>query len=294
MTSTPVGIQVGDVRVVALDDGRYPVDMTELAGIGRDDAIRLTCACGLDCSALPVNAFLLQLPHGNVLVDAGAGSQAGSSLGHMAANLAVLDIEPGAIAHVLLTHLHLDHVAGLLATDGSAQFPNAEICLHEKEAAFWLDGDIDAKWTERTQRNAAKARAALAPYHGRILRVMTGEVLPGIAIVSLPGHTPGHTGWLLRSNEESMLFWGDTVHFTAVQLAHPDASVKFDVDGNAATQTRRQLFALVAAGGIAVAGAHLPYPGFGYVSYQGERYTFTSRYQQELTSNRDAHGNGKR
>lgn len=280
MTNAPVSTRVGDIEVVALDDGRYPVDMTELTGIDRDEAIGLTCRCGFDCTSLPVNAFLLRMPFGNVIVDTGAGTQAGPQLGRLGMALTASGTDVESVSHVLLTHLHPDHVCGLLTPDMRASFPNAQVILHAREAEFWLDGNANAPMSERTQRNAQKARAALVPYLDRLRRVSHGRVLPGIEVISLPGHTPGHSGWLLRSSSDAMLFWGDVVHFTAVQMAYPDVTVRFDIDCDVAADTRRQLLALASAGGIAVAGAHLPYPGFGYVTYDQNAYSFRSRSQQ--------------
>jgi glyoxylase-like metal-dependent hydrolase (beta-lactamase superfamily II) len=278
VTRPPVSVRIGDVEVISLDDGRYAVDMTELAGIDRERALQLTCECGLDCGSLPVNAFVLRMPFGNVLVDAGAGVGAAPHLGRMASALVAARIDVQSISHVLLTHLHPDHCAGLVTIHADALFPRAKILVHANEAAFWLDGDIDITLPARTQRNAAIARAALAPYRDRISRVTSGSTLPGIEVIALPGHTPGHAGWLLRSAGESMLFWGDVVHFAAVQIANPDVTVRFDVDDIAAADTRRQLLALVAASGMAVAGAHLPYPGFGYIEYDQNAYRFTSGF----------------
>ena len=77
-----------------------------------------------------------------------------------------------------------------------------------------------------------------APYRDRIRRIKDGEVLPGITAMLRPGHTPGHTNWLIQSGGERLLIWGDIVHLAAVQLARPDARLIYDVDTDLAARTR--------------------------------------------------------
>jgi glyoxylase-like metal-dependent hydrolase (beta-lactamase superfamily II) len=90
--------------------------------------------------------------------------------------------------------------------------------------------------------------------------VREGEAMAGISAVALPGHTPGHTGWLIASGNESLLIWGDLVHLASVQVARPDTGLVFDVDPQQACATRRRTFDRVAADKLTVAGAHMDFP----------------------------------
>jgi glyoxylase-like metal-dependent hydrolase (beta-lactamase superfamily II) len=153
-------------------------------------------------------------------------------------------------------------------------FRNAELIVHEQEAAFWLDRDAESGASERIRRNITKGQAACAPYRERLRVVRYGEALPGVSAVSLAGHTPGHTGWLLQSGNDGLLIWGDVVHLAAVQVPHPEAALVFDVDPDAARATRVRIFDHVAADRLRVAGAHLDYPGFGHIVRQGASYRF--------------------
>ena len=102
-----------------------------------------------------------------------------------------------------------------------------------------------------------------------------GEVLPGVMRpCCCPGHTPGHTGWLVHSGHDGVLIWGDVVHLAAVQVPRPEAALVFDVDPDAARATRRRIFDQVAADRLRVAGAHLDFPGFGHIVRQGASYRF--------------------
>ena len=118
------------------------------------------------------------------------------------------------------------------------------------------------------------AQAACAPYRRRMRVVREGEALPGVSAVALAGHTPGHTGWLVHSRDDSVLIWGDVVHLAAVQVPHPEAALVFDVDPDAARATRARIFDRVAAERLRVAGAHLDFPGFGHIVRHGAGYRF--------------------
>src|SRR5262249_10643901 len=157
-------------------------------------------------------------------------------------NLRVLGVPPEKIDTVLLTHIHPDHALGLVDAAGRAVFPNAELIVHEQEAAFWLDREPSSGATDRVRRNIAKGQGATAPYRDRTRRVRDGETLPGVSAMLLPGHTPGHTGWLIHSGKDAVMMWGDVVHMPAVQVPRPDAALVFDVDPVLARATRARTF----------------------------------------------------
>jgi glyoxylase-like metal-dependent hydrolase (beta-lactamase superfamily II) len=92
--------------------------------------------------------------------------------------------------------------------------------------------------------------------------------------VALPGHTPGHTGWLIASGKASLLIWGDLVHLASVQVARPDTGLVFDVDPQQACATRRRTFDRIAADKLTVAGAHMDFPGFGTIVRKGAGFAF--------------------
>jgi glyoxylase-like metal-dependent hydrolase (beta-lactamase superfamily II) len=146
------------------------------------------------------------------------------------------------------------------------------VVLSETEAAFWLDRDEGSAPTERIRRNIAKAKVTTAPYRARMRTVREGQGAPGIAAVALPGHTPGHTGWLIQEGGEGLLIWGDLVHLAAIQVARPATGLIYDVDPQLACQTRARMFDRIAADRLEVAGAHLDFPGFGTLTRRGTDY----------------------
>jgi glyoxylase-like metal-dependent hydrolase (beta-lactamase superfamily II) len=266
--------KIGDIEVTALGDGPFPAALDSFVDFERAETERLTGRRIDETVILPVNSYLIKLGAKWALVDTGCGPTMGPKLGQLPNNLRAMGVAPETIDYVLLTHIHPDHALGLVDAAGNAVYPNAELLVHEQEAAFWLDSDQASGASERIRRNIGKAKATTAPYRNRMRRVREGEALPGISASLLPGHTPGHTGWLIHSGSDGVLIWGDVVHLAAVQVPRPDAALVFDVDPQAARETRRRTFDRVAADRLRVAGAHLDFPGFGYIVRQGTGYRF--------------------
>jgi len=270
-------LQIGDIEITALNDGPLPATLESFIEFPREEAERLSGAKAGDPLFLPVNAYLLRRGDKRMLIDTGCGPSMGPELGQLPNTLRALGIAPETIDTVLLTHIHPDHALGLVDASGRAVFPNAELIVHDDEAAFWLNRDAPAGASERIVRNIAKGRAACAPYRARLRTVRDGDALPGVSAISLPGHTPGHTGWLVHSGDDAVLIWGDIVHLPAVQVPRPDAAMVFDVDPALARATRQRTFDRVAADHLRVAGAHLDFPGFGHITRHGTSY----RYEPE-------------
>jgi glyoxylase-like metal-dependent hydrolase (beta-lactamase superfamily II) len=265
---TASSIKIGDIGVTALSDGVLATPLDVVLGIEQAEAARLAGKRAGEPVDIAVNAFLLELNGTRVLVDAGSGNTLGPTLGKLTDSLRAVGVAPERIDTILLTHVHSDHSNGLVDDDGRAVYPNAQLVLHEAEAAFWLDRDEASGANERIRRNIAKARVTTAPYRARMRTVRDGEAL------LLAGHTPGHTGWLIQSRGERLLVWGDLVHLASIQVPRPDAALVFDVDPQAACATRRRMFDRVAADKLKVAGAHLDFPGFGAIVRKGTGFAF--------------------
>jgi glyoxylase-like metal-dependent hydrolase (beta-lactamase superfamily II) len=221
-----------------------------------------------------VNTFLIQTGSHVALVDTGAAKVMGPTLGLLPDRLAAIGVDAASIDTVLLTHLHGDHVAGLADTDGAALFPNAKLVMSAAEAGFWLDEEVAAKAPDAAKSSFALARKMTAPYRDRITLATEGDVLPGVAITALPGHTPGHSGFLVTSGSASLLIWGDIVHVPALQFAHPEIGLRFDSDPALAKTTRERAFDMAATDKIMVAGMHLDFPAFGNVVRAGSAYGY--------------------
>jgi len=269
-----VRLKVGDIEVTALSDGPFPATLDTLIAFDRDEAQRLLGKPAGTPFFLPVNSYLFKLGGRWTLIDTGCGPTVGPQLGQLPARLREAGVPPEQIDVVILTHIHPDHAMGLVDAAGAAVFPNAELIVHEAEANFWLGCDPASAATERIRRNIGKARHATAPYRARMRTVPDGEALPGLSAMLLPGHTPGHTGWIVHAGRDALLIWGDVVHIPAIQVARPEAAFEYDVDPQAARDTRKRTFDMVAADRLTVAGAHLDFPGIGTIVRSGANYRF--------------------
>jgi len=267
-------IQVGDMTVTAVSDGILKTGLDVILGLEPDECARLA-GCAIDVPIwLPVNAFVIDVAGRKLLSDAGSGPNMQATLGKLPESLRAAGAPPESIETILLTHLHSDHANGLIDSDGKPVFPNANLIVHEQESRFWLERDATEGDSDRVRRTLVISKQVTAPYRDRIRPVPDGEVLPGITAILRPGHTPGHTCWLLQSGDERLLIWGDIVHLPSVQVPRPDSSLIYDVDPVLAPKTRAEVFDWVAREGIRVAGAHLPSPGFATIERRGDGYAY--------------------
>ena len=216
----------------------------------------------------PVNAFVLDDGSQVILIDAGGSAALSSSMGKLTSSLKMSGYDPKDISVVLLTHLHPDHI-GALAQNGEMVFSNAQVFAPVAEASHWLGADRNGGEMPFYQG----ASVALAPYQkaGQFHTFAPNSTpIPGVQALSIPGHTPGHSGFRVRSGGESLVFWGDIVHNLALQFADPQISVDFDLDMSKARQARAKALQDATRTGEWVAGAHMPFPGIGQVLPAGK------------------------
>lgn len=266
------GRRVGDFTITAISDGYLTAGLDVLSNIDVADAAGMQRAAGQQQpSAVHINCYVVRGAGRTILVDAGAGGikQWG---GRLKDNLRLAGIEPAAIDTVLLTHAHPDHVGGLVNGAGQVAFPNAELVAHRREVEFWRDDGNLSRASERARGNFRIARQVFDAY-GDALRVFdAGKVLPGITALPLPGHTDGHTGYVLESGDQGLLVWGDIVHFPHIQIKRPDVSIAFDHDASQAVATRSRLLDRVSSERLLIAGMHLGEAGFARIRRTNGEY----------------------
>jgi glyoxylase-like metal-dependent hydrolase (beta-lactamase superfamily II) len=271
-------LKVGAFEVTVLSDGWLPLE-TKLFSGDADSGSKLLEGAFLpsDAVATSVNEWLVNTGDKHVLVDTGTSNVFAPTLGRMAKNLTAAGVDAATVDAVILTHMHPDHVAGLLTTDKKVAFANATVHVSEAEYGFWTSEEIAGKAPDGFKPLFEIARVAIKPYAdaGKVTMFTPGaELLPGFATMAAPGHTVGHTMVRVSSQGKDLLLWGDIVHNAALQFPEPDRAISFDTDQATAVVSRRKVFDMVATDKLMIAGAHLPFPGIGHVAKASVGYAY--------------------
>jgi len=269
-------MMLGDFEVTALSDGTVDLKMADL--LTNIPTARIHSALARqhlkDPVEVSVNAYLINTGSKLVLIDAGAGTFFGPTVGKLMANLKASGYQPEQVDEIYITHMHADHVGGLVAGNQIA-FPNAIVRADQREGDFWLSkSNMDTAPKEAKQVfegamasiNPYVAAGKFKPFNGNT------DLMPGIKAVAARGHTPGHTVYLIESKDQRLVLWGDLMHSAAVQFPEPSVTIKFDTDSKAAAAQRKAQYADAAKRGYWVAAAHLPFPGIGHLRADGKGY----------------------
>jgi glyoxylase-like metal-dependent hydrolase (beta-lactamase superfamily II) len=229
-----------------------------------------------DSIVLEQNVLVLNTGKRLAMFDSGMGSSRmfGTTTGRLLASLREAGIRPGDIDDIICTHAHIDHVGGLADAKGRRLFPNATIHISQADFDFWTDEKkVDDKAVGAFVKHA---RLNLLPYKGRTKFVTDGkEVIPGVTAMSAPGHTVGHTIYLIQSAGKTMAFTGDITHHQILLTERPRTEFAYDSDPKAAVATRLKVFDMLAKDRIPMMAYHFPWPGFGYLGRQGaDSYRF--------------------
>ncbi|MDR0666999.1 MAG: MBL fold metallo-hydrolase [Prevotellaceae bacterium] len=262
--------KIGDAEVSLLSEGQQRGNPSTL--IGATPEMLATYAPDGDFPTA-VNAFLIRLPERTILVDAGFGTR-------LFDNLQQLNVRPEEIDVLLLTHLHGDHIRGMIR-NGAVAFPRAEVYLSKAEHDYWTSDEETNRLPAPNREAFITAQNTIRAYK-KALHLFTpnddgnddNALLPGIYPIAAYGHTPGHTIYLLKSGNDRLLLWGDLTHATALQMPCPEIAVTYDVNPEEAIQTRQRTLAYVAEQHIPVAGMHIAYPGVGRIFRNGAGYFF--------------------
>jgi glyoxylase-like metal-dependent hydrolase (beta-lactamase superfamily II) len=243
-------------------------------------------------AAASVNAFLIRTGGANnlnILIDTGYGKPVAKN-SNLLKTLNALGLEPQSIDLLLLTHMHPDHIGGLLnenPKNNRPVFSRAQILVAAKELGYWLA----LAGTQPDNVAAAQVKAVTDTYGADILPPFefgayfrpllqpagisnATEQIFAIKALDASGHTPGHTVFQIEKNGQKLLIIGDLVHAVDLQFAIPEECPGFDLDKEAAIASRRRILDLAASQQIQIAGMHIPFPGSGLVEKAGNGYKF--------------------
>ena len=268
--------RIGAIQVTAVSDGFLQLPPDLMVGLSSTDYADLLDRSGFRGNVYTggVTAYLVETEARRIMIDAGTGPVMGPTLGRFSEALVHLGWAPESIDTIIVTHLHPDHIGGLLQGQVSP-FTQAELVIHAADRAFWTDNAIKAQFPTDFQGFFDLAAGVLAVFQDRLRIIETEtEIAPGLTAVPLPGHTPGHMGVRLNSGPDTVLMWGDIVHAAPIQIPSPGVAVAFDVDPAAAVATRWALFDQVATDRLYVLGSHLPFPSFGMIERRADGYGY--------------------
>jgi glyoxylase-like metal-dependent hydrolase (beta-lactamase superfamily II) len=271
-------MMLGDFEVTALSDGTLGLPVTKLLTNTTPEKVAKALARSdlKDPVETSVNAYLINTGEKLVLIDTGAGVLFGPTLGTLIAGLKASGYQPEQVDEIYITHMHGDHVGGLMSGDKIA-FPNATVRADKHDADFWLSkANMDAAPKEAKDFflgamntiNPYLAAGKFKPFDGNT------ALVPGVRAIASRGHTPGHTTYVVESKGNKLVLWGDLMHVAAVQFPNPAVTIQFDTDSKSAAKERAKAFADAAKNGYWVGAAHLPFPGLGHLRTEGSGYAW--------------------
>ena len=263
--------RLGDIVVTLIHDGFQDFSFDLLSNITADAARELLVAAHLPpIPRMSINSYVIQDGKRTALIDGGAGGFHGG--GRLKHALAAANIEPSQIDTILLTHAHPDHVGGLATYSATPLFPHAELVVNAAEVDYWRDETNFLSSPSIMQTIRRIALNTFDAYRSVMRTSSEGEVIEGVTMTPLPGHTPGHSGYWIHSGGESLLIWGDIVHWPNIQIRKPDVTLVLDHDPVQAAETRVRLFEVLASNNSLVGGMHLNFPGFIRIPRNGSGY----------------------
>ena len=277
---------LGEFEVTVLSDGhRFVPGPQKIFGTNKTEE---EVAALLQSNYLPVDKMqftfaptLVNTGTDLVLFDTGNGEGGREGgVGQTLANLKASGYTPEQVTVVVLTHLHGDHIGGLMEA-GAPAFPNARYITGQVEYDFWSSEDRIGTGAENGHKGVV---SKVVPLADKMSFIGDGDtVVSGITGMAAFGHTPGHMIYGLESAGRKLMLTADSANHFVLSLQRPDWEVVFDTDKAAAAATRKSIFDMIATDRLAFIGYHMPFPSVGFVEKAGEGYRFIPEtYQLDL------------
>jgi glyoxylase-like metal-dependent hydrolase (beta-lactamase superfamily II) len=269
--------KIGSIEATVVSDGPLPIGPASRTFRGPSEAelgkLFAEHFLPTDNVVLDQNSLVINTGDKLVLFDTGMSSvkRPDTQTGRLLTSLKQAGIDPKDIDAVVLTHPHIDHSGGMVADDGSRNFPNAQVYLTQADFDFWMD---DKRLGTPAEGSALTARKNLPPYRDRIIFIKDGqEILPGVQAMHTPGHTVGHTVYMITSGGKTICNIGDVAHHV-VLFEHPRIEVAFDTDSKQGAESRAKLFDMLTAQRIPLLVFHMPWPGLGQLAKHGDGFRY--------------------
>ena len=276
---------IGDIEVTVLTDGfrMVTVDDKYIRNAGTAEIAAALAAAGLPTDRIKntYSPIVLTAAGRRVLIDTGNGEaalqQSNGERGTLGQSLAAAGIDRGAIDIVAISHFHADHVNGLLTADNRPAFPNAEIKVPEVEWKFWMDDGAMSRATPGRMTELFANNRRVFDALGRKVTpyAWDEEVVPGVIAVGTPGHSIGHTSYIVASGGQRVFVQQDVCNNFVLFTRHPGWHGFFDQDPAQAEATRRRIYDMLAADRLPVQAYHFPFPALMAVEKAGDGYRVT-------------------
>ncbi|OBI43265.1 MBL fold metallo-hydrolase [Mycobacterium kyorinense] len=272
-------VQVGDIEMLVISDGVLPIPAATMAvNADSDDLADWLTGMFLppDVIDWPLNVVVVRSGGRTILVDAGLGVEFPDfpRAGQTVQRLEAAGIDPASVTDVVLTHLHMDHVGGLLTEGLKARLrPDLQIHVAAAEAEFWESPDFARTHMPPPVPDALRSIASrfLDEYRGQLLPFETEyEVAPGVLVCRTGGHTPGHSIVRLASGGDRLTFAGDAIF--QVGFENPEWHNGFEHDPEEAARVRLRLLRELASTGGSLVATHLPFPSVCRVAFAGNAF----------------------
>ena len=267
--------RIGDIEVTVVTDGtsRFRFADTHVTNKTRDEVNAGLAAAFYppDMMATPYNPVVINTGAKLVAIDPGVGEAAFATskgaTGQFQSNLKAAGIDRSAVDIVLISHFHGDHINGILGADGKLAFPNAEVMVPAGDWKFFMDeGEMSRAPAGRMQDAFKNARRVFDAIGRKVTPYEAGrDVIPGIAAVATPGHTPGHVSHIVSSGKDAVYVQADVTHVPYLFARNPGWHAFYDQDGALAEATRRKVYDMLAAERMPVQGFHYPFPSLAHV-----------------------------
>jgi glyoxylase-like metal-dependent hydrolase (beta-lactamase superfamily II) len=285
MVPSRYALRVGELDVLVVSDGVLPLP-TETMATNADPLIRASWLESMylppDAFDWPLNVLVVRSGEQTILVDAGLGGQFPGfpRAGQFPQRLAAAGIDLASVTDVVLTHMHMDHIGGLLVEDVRKRLrPDLRIHVAAAEVDFWAQPDFSHTAMPSPVPDVLRSTAGqfMDAYRGQLRTFGTeAEIAPGVTAHLTGGHTPGHAVVRLASGGERLVFAGDAIF--PVGFDHPDWHNGFEHDPAESVRVRIALLREAAATGELMVATHLPFPSVGRVAVDGDAFRWVAGF----------------